>query len=224
MATANAHRLFLICSVLALFPAQAFCSSDTPKNIANLDTVKKEIISYHDSGRWHRDTLQVVHKAESWIAHRSKGGTKLALVLDIDETALMNWPEEVKTDFGYVPDLWNQWEKEGRAPASPEIMELFKSAIAHHVNVFFVTGRGESSREGTEKNLADVGYSGYVKLLMKPSTYHQKSVIPYKSSARAEIEGMGYHIVENVGDQWSDLKGGHSERTFKVPNPMYFIP
>jgi len=27
-----------------------------------------------------------------------------------------------------------------------------------------------------------------------------------------------------VGDQLSDLSGGHAERTFKVPNPFYFVP
>jgi hypothetical protein len=30
--------------------------------------------------------------------------------------------------------------------------------------------------------------------------------------------------VANFGDQPSDLKGGHAERTFKLPNPNYYLP
>jgi hypothetical protein len=29
--------------------------------------------------------------------------------------------------------------------------------------------------------------------------------------------------VVNLGDQESDLDGGHAERAFKLPNPFYFI-
>ena len=40
---------------------------------------------------------------------------------------------------------------------------------------------------------------------------------------RAKIEADGYTIIANVGDQWSDLNGGHAEQNYKVPNPYYFI-
>jgi hypothetical protein len=30
--------------------------------------------------------------------------------------------------------------------------------------------------------------------------------------------------VLNMGDQLSDLEGGYAERTFKLPNPFYWIP
>ena len=35
---------------------------------------------------------------------------------------------------------------------------------------------------------------------------------------------MGFTILVNVGDQDSDLAGGHAVRPFKLPNPMYYIP
>jgi hypothetical protein len=31
-------------------------------------------------------------------------------------------------------------------------------------------------------------------------------------------------VIVNVGDQWSDLRGGYALRGFKLPNPMYTIP
>jgi len=46
----------------------------------------------------------------------------------------------------------------------------------------------------------------------------------YKTYTRAHVESLGYRIVANFGDQYSDLSGGHADKTFKIPNPMYFIP
>jgi predicted secreted acid phosphatase len=48
--------------------------------------------------------------------------------------------------------------------------------------------------------------------------------IQYKSGTRAYIESQGYDIVANFGDQFSDLEGGHADKTFKMPNPNYYLP
>ena len=50
------------------------------------------------------------------------------------------------------------------------------------------------------------------------------TTVDYKSGARKAIEDQGYRIVANVGDQYSDLAGGHSGVAFKLPNPFYFLP
>jgi predicted secreted acid phosphatase len=46
----------------------------------------------------------------------------------------------------------------------------------------------------------------------------------YKSGVRAHIESQGFEIVGNFGDQFSDLIGGFADKTFKMPNPNYFLP
>jgi hypothetical protein len=48
--------------------------------------------------------------------------------------------------------------------------------------------------------------------------------IPYKSGTRAYIASLGYDIVANFGDQFSDLEGGFADNTFKMPNPNYYLP
>jgi predicted secreted acid phosphatase len=48
--------------------------------------------------------------------------------------------------------------------------------------------------------------------------------IQYKSGVRAYIESQGYDIVGNFGDQFSDLLGGFADKTFKMPNPNYYLP
>lgn len=48
--------------------------------------------------------------------------------------------------------------------------------------------------------------------------------IQYKSGTRAYIESQGYTIVADFGDQFSDLEGGFADKTFKMPNPNYYLP
>ena len=53
----------------------------------------------------------------------------------------------------------------------------------------------------------------------------KKTATTYKSEKRKQIEAEGYMILGNSGDQWSDLLGSSvSARSFKLPNPMYYIP
>lgn len=53
---------------------------------------------------------------------------------------------------------------------------------------------------------------------------HGKTATVYKSEKRSEIVADGYRILGNSGDQWSDLLGSSlSNRSFKLPNPMYYI-
>ena len=78
-------------------------------------------------------------------------------------------------------------------------------------------------RTPTEQNLAREGYTGYKQLFLKPQD-STAGTVDYKSGARDDIEGQGYRIVANVGDQYSDLAGGHGDVVFKLLNPFYFLP
>lgn len=53
----------------------------------------------------------------------------------------------------------------------------------------------------------------------------KRGAVVYKSSKRKQIEEVeGYRIMGNIGDQWSDLMGTNAgNRTFKLPDPMYYI-
>jgi acid phosphatase len=59
---------------------------------------------------------------------------------------------------------------------------------------------------------------------MEPAGAHYDSAADFKAPQRARIEGQGYTIIANIGDQPSDLDGGFSERTYLLPNPFYRIP
>ena len=51
-----------------------------------------------------------------------------------------------------------------------------------------------------------------------------KPATVYKSEKRLELVNEGYRIHGSSGDQWSDLQGfAVAVRSFKLPNPMYYI-
>ena len=52
------------------------------------------------------------------------------------------------------------------------------------------------------------------------------TTVQYQSLTRRHIESLhgGQDIVQNFGDQYSDLQGGDADATDKLPNPMSFLP
>jgi acid phosphatase len=192
--------------------------------LPNLGLLKRAITDYHDSGRWEADIAIIANEAMMYLNGLDPTGKKMAVVFDIDETSLSNWPTIKTDDYGYISKDFNDWVNKAEAPAIIPVRDLYQFARKKGFATFFVTGRPESQRGVTEKNLKSGGYSDWDKLFMKPDDYHEPSVVPYKSGARREITQSGFRIVVNIGDQESDLQGGWSDRTFKVPNPAYFIP
>jgi predicted secreted acid phosphatase len=145
------------------------------------------------------------------------------MVLDIDETALSNWIYEDELDFGYSTPTWKEWVERVDATAIAPTLELYRYARDNGLEVFFITGRRENERKATEQNLVEAGYADWEGLTLKPDEY-RGATTAYKSGARQQIVAQGYRIVLNVGDQKSDLEGGHADRTFLLPNPFYGIP
>jgi acid phosphatase len=228
-------RLALVATILfasACAHAPRTHDATSGASLQNLGLQKAELIAYHDRA-YATDLAGVANDAERYVVARAPGAKNPALVLDIDETALSNWDQLVANDFGYFaaggcdflpkgPCGALKWDELGRATAIAPTLHLFDAARAAGVKVFFITGRREGEREWTERNLSNAGYHGWEALVMKPATL-DATAAAYKAAARADIESLGFTIVANVGDQQSDLDGGHAERAFKLPNPFYFI-
>jgi predicted secreted acid phosphatase len=222
---------FLALANAALAQAPATAEIHQP---ANLGELKWELRKYQSGGDYDRDLAAVAAAARAYVEERAGQVAKPALVLDIDETSLSNWPEIIANDFGYIPagdcQLPNgpcgvrAWELSARAAAIAPTLALFNAAKAKGVSVFFITGRREDERAATERNLAGAGYRDWAGLVMRPAGSTTPSATDFKAPERAKIEAEGYTIIANVGDQPSDLAGGHAERAFQLPNPFYRIP
>lgn len=59
---------------------------------------------------------------------------------------------------------------------------------------------------------------------MVPDGRHFASAGDFKGPVRAGMGREGYSIIANMGNQPSDLAGGHAERSFLLPNPFYRVP
>ena len=231
----------------------------------NIDNFKKQLIWYRCNA-YDDDVAHVLAAAEKWVAARAPQVAKPAIVLDIDETSLSNWPRILEGDFGFigsltgikVPDMAGgripsvpdcdfsphdvcadiDWQQKGLAHALAPTLKLYKAARCIGVSgpctpidVFFITGRFEREYNHempsawTLRNLKDAGYADAAAdhLYMRGITA-DSGVSDYKTSKRIDIENRGFTIIASVGDQKSDLAGGHAEMTFKIPNPFYFIP
>ena len=84
----------------------------------------------------------------------------------------------------------------------------------------------KNGEDGLFTKPAVADYPDYLKTACAEEIATAKSctTIHYRSAARAHIKSVGYHIVASFGDQFSDLSGGFADRTFKMPNPNYFLP
>ena len=217
--------------VIALLACLGACATQP----ANLGERKTQLVSYHADGGYDRDLAAVDQDAETWLRASAPRATRPALVLDIDETSLSNWPQLAANDFGYIPGGTCDalpagpcgsvaWELSARATVIAPTLALFNTAKTAGVAIFFITGRPENEHDATARNLRVAGYDGWTGLTLKPVTLHVASAADYKTAERAKIEAQGFTIIANVGDQPSDLSGGHASRTFLLPNPFYRIP
>jgi predicted secreted acid phosphatase len=198
-----------------------------PAYAATVPTGKtaEQIRAYYDSGQWNRAVKKQADKAKAYLVKRTHGrhkARKPALVLDIDETSLNNYPcLNANGGIPYTAVANAVCVTKYDAPAITPIRALFRRAKDLGVKVFFITARPEGIRAGTLDNLKAAGFKGKYELILQPAGYTEESKVPYKSAARKQIRKRGFTIIANVGDQQSDLKGGYSERTFKLPNPIY---
>lgn len=220
------NKLFFMAQMLFILTLGFFTSKITVAEPANLGIVKQETRLYHDSGVYQKEFAQVTAQARAFIHQRvqhHRSSEQLALVLDIDETCLSNFDKMNQYDFGYNALRAHQDNLLATTPSLKSMLALYKEAIKQHINVFFITGRPASEAGATEKNLIAAGYTTWKKIYFKPQNYSQKSIAPFKTQIRQKIAQQGYTIIASIGDQNSDLQGGFAEKTFKLPNPYYFI-
>uniref|UniRef100_A0A7N0TI39 Acid phosphatase n=1 Tax=Kalanchoe fedtschenkoi TaxID=63787 RepID=A0A7N0TI39_KALFE len=152
---------------------------------------------------------------------------KDAWVFDIDETLLSNLPYYRDNEYGSEPfdeASFDLWVDSSVAPALPASLRLYNELRKLNFTIFLLTGRTENQRTSTIENMLFAGYSGWEKLFLRGASDLGKLATVYKSEKRREIESAGYTIHGNSGDQWSDLTGfAVATRSFKLPNPMYYI-
>ncbi len=226
----------------------------TDKEIPNLTQVQEKIKAFYgdtvDKNGQHyaspdsnyaKQVADIEKKAKAHLekvvknqAHGKKGA-KPAIILDLDDTTLLTYNYELQVGFHFTPESQDAYLKSTDMAPVFGMPQLVNWAKSKGIEVFYVTGRGEHQREWSARNLKNVGYKPvadtahfFLKNKQNPPAYlacgAKCTTVEYKSGTRKYIESRGYDIVANFGDQHSDLQGGYADRTYKLPNPMYYLP
>ncbi|WP_438488030.1 HAD family acid phosphatase [Streptomyces sp. S186] len=224
----------------------------TDKEIPNLTQVEDKIKAYYGdtvtadgehyaspTSNYARQVRGIETRARAYLAgalaEKGTGKAKPAIVLDMDDTTLLTYNYELKVGFNFTPKSQDEYLKHTDMAAVFGMNDLVNWAHKKGAEVFFLTGRKEAQRDWSVRNLKNVGYDVpldrahvYLRDKEHPPAYlpcgKTCSTIDFKSGTRRHIESLGYRVVANFGDQYSDLAGGAAARTFKLPNPMYYLP
>jgi predicted secreted acid phosphatase len=185
-----------------------------------------------------RQMKQIVAASESYLAaaaHQHHGPGKPAVVFDIDDTLLNTYDYTLAEQFGYTSASNAIWVNAAAFPAVFYMPQLVSFAASHGYSVFYITGRPQAQAAATVTDLTSAGYAAppaghlFLKPPTPPSYLHcvqapTCTTTEYKSGTRKYISSLGYSIVADFGDQYSDLLGGDAGHQVKIPNPMYYIP
>jgi predicted secreted acid phosphatase len=224
------------------------------EGIPNIDSVKSTIRAYYGAGTdgianmtaspYISEMKRIAHAQWRYLARAKRTATKHhrrpAIVFDADDTTLWTYDmEDGRMHFVFDPKVQNdEWVQPQKFPATPSMVGFVNRAKKAGFAIFGITGRSDTQEEATLGNLAKVGYTPFnaENFYTKWSGTNPKpayvtcattscTTVEYKAGTRKHIEkDLGYDIVLNVGDQWSDLQGGYADRVLKLPNPTYNLP
>jgi 5'-nucleotidase (lipoprotein e(P4) family) len=80
----------------------------------------------------------------------------MAIISDIDETFLDNSPYAVHQalqEKDYDANAWNEWTSKGMADTLAGALSFFNYAATHNIEVFYISNRRETEKQGTLQNL-----------------------------------------------------------------------
>ncbi|CAN8275921.1 unnamed protein product [Cochlearia groenlandica] len=203
-------------------------------NIINFDTVPENcenyVKDYLTISQQYRDDSKTVCKEAYFYAKdlALKNDTVNVWIFDLDDTLLSSVPFYAKYGYGtkkQAPGAYWKWLEleESSTPVLPETLHLYENILELGIEPIILTERWTDLEEVTLKNLKANGLTYWMHIIFKPKGTNTKQV-DYKSEVRKELEKIGYNIIGNIGDQWADLVENTHGRTFKLPNPLYYVP
>src|SRR5258706_16302229 len=136
---------------------------DPPPPPLNLGTIKNLLLDYH-AKHYNDDLAAVFESARKFIEQNAARSKRPALVLDIDETSLTNWPNLAADDFGFIADGSCDVLPAGAGGFHPLFLQSMAAGIRPAGNTFnvvkgraaaafFTTARPPSHPDATFNNL-----------------------------------------------------------------------
>jgi len=184
----------------------------------------EKLQQYYESGNYFKEIQSQLTQAQEYLEQRMKSGDKLklAIVFDIDDTALSNYHDLSRMDFTYNLQALTATMMLARKPAIPAVLEFYTQAKEKGIHLFFISERPNTPEmlAATVKNLNNAGFEGWDQIILKPINNPLSNPI-FKAKARQQLSYQDFDIVLNISDEINDLNGGYAETKIKLPNPFY---
>lgn len=208
-------RLSLLLFIIVL----SGCGCRPPEN---LTIAKRRVVEYYESSCYQSEFKKIIDSAIKHFEGVAPTG-KSTVIFDIDDTSLSSYFHSKENEFGFVPKLFKEWVFQASAPAIVHTKRLYDYLVKKGFTIIFLTGRQYDEHKATVKNLKREGYTVFNRLIVRQKHELDLTAKAYKSANRAKLVEEGFRIVGCIGDQQSDLEGGNSGYTIKVPNYCYMI-
>ncbi|XP_072965711.1 acid phosphatase 1-like [Typha angustifolia] len=192
------------------------------------NTTPKECMEYVKSyismGQYELDLFFVAKRALEYAKTlRLAGGGKDIWIFDIDETLISTIGQpgsKVPTEFVTESSAGSEIPR-----ALPSILWLYNELRALGFEIVIMSIRLQDQRNATVNQLLNAGYNNsWAALILRGNYDLENPVTFFKADMRGQLSELGYIIHGNVGDQWSDMWGPPmARRSFKLPNPMYYV-
>ncbi len=134
----------------------------------------------------------------------------LAIVSDIDETFLDNSyyaVQQVKAGKFYDQKTWEEWTAKGSATPLMGAQEFYNYAASKGVQVFYITNRMQTERDGTLKNLRQYNFP-----IQDENHLILRTNESSKENRRKDIE-KNYNIVLLLGDSLGDFSSDFDKKS-----------
>ncbi len=230
-------------SIIAVF-SLAICSATAVAQKADNEYQVGAVLWTQSSGEkvalaYQAFSLARLRLDQDFRANR-RSKLRRAVIVDVDETILDNSRNQamlVKTQRPYDSKTWTEWCNRAEATALPGAVEFLRYANARGVRVFYVTNRKEVEKDGTARNLKQLGFPEVTdETLLIRTDKNSSSKEPRRQAIAAK-----YRIVLLMGDNLNDFaevfenskttesrltaaeqnKNQFGSRFIVLPNPMY---
>ena len=157
--TLTSTRRSIYVGGLALFLFS--CATEKP---INLSIAREEVQQYYESGKFDEELNAVIAEAKEKFSKVDFKNNSV-VIFDVDETVLNNYELAEQMGFGYVYEMNKKWNAEMKAPAIPQVKDLYDFLLSKGAKIIFLTGRNIPEYEVTFNNLKQADYSTFDTLI-----------------------------------------------------------
>ena len=201
----------------------------------------KAVLWQQTAGEYKALTYQAFNLAklqlDNIIERKKESKKPLAIITDIDETALDNSPylaKMIELDEGFSKQRWIEWGKKVEAKPVTGALDFFKYVASRGIEIFYISNRYDVQLSETIENLEKAKFPGVNKhhILLKTESSEKQP--------RRDKVLENYEVVMLLGDNLSDFlsvfrtdsinernqlvddfRDEFGKKFIVLPNPMY---